>query len=100
LQHCTKMSGASSFKVVAMCLVVLLAIGIRLYFKPLSNAAVEPVVGSSIFDFTVDTATEGTTMQLSELKGKKAYLVINVASKCGLTERNYAEMTQVYEKYR
>jgi glutathione peroxidase len=33
------------------------------------------------------------------MKGKKAYLIVNVASQCGLTERNYDQLNQLYEKY-
>jgi len=36
---------------------------------------------------------------LSAYRGKKAYLVVNVASECGYTEQNYAELQQLYEKY-
>ena len=54
----------------------------------------------SIFDFTVDRVDDGEPIQLSNYRGKKAYLVVNVASQCGLTDRNYAELQQIYEKYR
>jgi glutathione peroxidase len=55
---------------------------------------------TSIFDFTVDRVDDGQSVSLSNFKGKKAYLVVNVASQCGLTNKNYAELQQVYEKYR
>jgi hypothetical protein len=54
---------------------------------------------TSIFDFTVDSGSD-ESVALSSYKGKKAYLVVNVASKCGLTNQNYAELTAIYEKYR
>jgi hypothetical protein len=55
---------------------------------------------SSIFDFTVNSIDDGSPTNLAEYKGKKAYLVVNVASKCGLTDRNYAELQDLYEKLR
>jgi glutathione peroxidase len=55
---------------------------------------------TSIFNFTVDRVDDGQPISLSKFKGKKAYLVVNVASQCGLTNKNYAELQQVYEKYR
>ncbi len=47
-------------------------------------------------DFTVKTI-DGETLPLSTFKGKKI-LVVNVASKCGLTPQ-YAELQTLYEKY-
>lgn len=34
------------------------------------------------------------------LKGKKLILVVNVASKCGLTKKNYTMLHDVYRKYK
>ncbi len=47
-------------------------------------------------DFTVETL-EGDEFNLSSLKGKKV-MVVNVASKCGLTPQ-YEQLQEVYEKY-
>jgi glutathione peroxidase len=47
-------------------------------------------------DFTVKTI-DGKDFPLSSLKGKKV-LVVNVASKCGLTPQ-YKELQALYEKY-
>lgn len=55
---------------------------------------------TTIFDFSVETAASEQPVALSEYKGKKAYLVVNVASQCGLTNKNYAELTELYDKYR
>ena len=41
---------------------------------PKSNA-------KSIFDFTVESGKEGKSIALSSFRGKKAYLLVNVASK-------------------
>jgi hypothetical protein len=34
------------------------------------------------------------------LKGKKLILIVNVASKCGLTKTNYVFMKKMYDKYK
>ena len=51
----------------------------------------------SFYDFTV-TTIDGKDFPLSSLKGKKV-LVVNVASKCGLTPQ-YAQLEKLYEKYK
>lgn len=59
-----------------------------------------PVMGASpesFYDFTVKTI-DGKDFCLSELKGKKV-LVVNVASKCGLTPQ-YVELQELYERYK
>lgn len=61
----------------------------------LSNTALSG--SKSIFDFEV-AATEGK-VALDKFKGKSAYLIVNVASKWGLTAQNYLELEQVYTKY-
>ena len=33
------------------------------------------------------------------LKGKKLYLIVNVATKCGLTKKTYTQMGDLYKKY-
>jgi glutathione peroxidase len=50
----------------------------------------------SFYDFTVQTI-DGEELSLSQLKGKKV-LIINVASKCGLTPQ-YEQLQALYEKY-
>ncbi|KAG0450807.1 hypothetical protein HPP92_026755 [Vanilla planifolia] len=52
----------------------------------------------SVHDFTVKDA-RGEDVDLSIYKGK-VLLIVNVASKCGLTNTNYTEMSQLYEKYK
>ncbi|MDR2920992.1 MAG: glutathione peroxidase [Tannerella sp.] len=49
-----------------------------------------------LHDFTVKDIN-GNTCDLSTLKGKKV-LVVNVASKCGLTPQ-YAQLQELYDKY-
>ncbi|KAJ6347458.1 hypothetical protein OIU76_004021 [Salix suchowensis] len=52
----------------------------------------------SVHDFTVKDA-RGNDVDLSIYKGK-VLLIVNVASQCGLTDSNYTELTQLYEKYK
>ncbi|XP_074317736.1 putative glutathione peroxidase 8 [Silene latifolia] len=52
----------------------------------------------SIYNFTVKDA-KGNEVSLSDYKGK-VLLIINVASKCGMTNSNYTELNQLYDKYK
>nr|XP_043628169.1 glutathione peroxidase 1 [Erigeron canadensis] len=52
----------------------------------------------TLYDFTVKDA-KGNDVDLSVYKGK-VVLVVNVASKCGLTNSNYEELNQIYLKYK
>ncbi|KAI9118325.1 hypothetical protein K1719_010657 [Acacia pycnantha] len=52
----------------------------------------------SIHDFTVKDI-DGKDVSLSKFKGK-VLLIVNVASRCGLTSSNYSELSHVYEKYK
>ncbi|XP_008238855.1 PREDICTED: probable phospholipid hydroperoxide glutathione peroxidase [Prunus mume] len=64
-----------------------------------SNSTMASQSGSkSIHDFTVKDA-KGKDVDLSIYKGK-VLLIVNVASQCGLTNSNYTELSQLYEKYK
>ncbi|XP_077238162.1 putative phospholipid hydroperoxide glutathione peroxidase [Tasmannia lanceolata] len=52
----------------------------------------------SLYDFTVKDIDE-KDVSLSKFKGK-VLLIVNVASKCGLTASNYSELSHIYEKYK
>ncbi|CAN1194435.1 Probable glutathione peroxidase 2 [Linum perenne] len=53
---------------------------------------------SSIYDFTVKDI-KGKDVSLGEYKGK-VLLIVNVASKCGLTHANYKELNLLYQNYK
>ncbi|XP_071924101.1 probable glutathione peroxidase 5 isoform X3 [Coffea arabica] len=53
---------------------------------------------TSIHEFTVKDS-KGKDVDLSNYKGK-VLLVVNVASKCGFTNSNYTQLTELYSKYK
>ncbi|KAK6120092.1 hypothetical protein DH2020_046222 [Rehmannia glutinosa] len=52
----------------------------------------------SIHDFTVKDS-KGKDVNLDTYKGK-VLLVVNVASKCGFTNSNYTQLTELYSQYK
>ncbi|XP_047338437.1 probable glutathione peroxidase 8 [Impatiens glandulifera] len=52
----------------------------------------------SVYDFSVKDG-KGNDVNLSNYKGK-VLLIVNVASKCGMTNSNYTELNELYDKYR
>ena len=46
------------------------------------------------------TDIDGVQKTLADYKGAKAYLVVNVASACGLTKSNYEQLTPIYEAHK
>ncbi|KAK4441694.1 putative glutathione peroxidase 4 [Sesamum alatum] len=52
----------------------------------------------SIHEFTVKDC-KGRDVDLSTYKGK-VLLVVNVASKCGFTNTNYTQLTELYSRYK
>lgn len=63
-----------------------------------SNVYARAATEKSIYDFTVKDI-DGKDVSLSKFKGK-VLLIVNVASKCGLTTGNYKELSHIYEKYK
>lgn len=51
----------------------------------------------SVYDFSA-TDIHGSEVPLDKYKGN-VLLIVNVASNCGLTERNYKQLNELYEKY-
>ncbi|XP_051158612.1 uncharacterized protein LOC127279987 isoform X1 [Leptopilina boulardi] len=52
---------------------------------------------TSIYDFTAKSI-KGEDVPLSKYKGHVC-LIVNVASKCGLTKTNYKELNELYDKF-
>lgn len=87
----------------ALFYIALVGVLVALYFKVLPhylNGDAVVYAGKTLFDFAVDHPDSNSPVNLSTYKGKKAYLVVNVASQCGLTDKNYAGLQELYEKYR
>lgn len=84
-----------TFYIFASILVALAAVGVYFAFAPS-----DPVdSNASIFDFDIPNSS-GTSMNLGKsFKGKKAYLIVNVASNCGLTSSNYDELKMLHDSY-
>lgn len=53
---------------------------------------------TSVHEFTVKDLDD-QDVQLDKYKGK-VLMIVNVASKCGLTKTNYKELNELYSKYR
>ncbi|KAG6575891.1 putative glutathione peroxidase 4, partial [Cucurbita argyrosperma subsp. sororia] len=56
------------------------------------------VAEKSIHEFTVKDFN-GKDVNLNDYKGK-ILLVVNVASKCGFTDLNYQQLTELYNRYK
>ncbi|XP_019761771.1 probable phospholipid hydroperoxide glutathione peroxidase isoform X2 [Dendroctonus ponderosae] len=71
---------------------------LRLLFHSLTMTNPEdPKKANSIYEFTVKDI-KGNDVSLDKYKGHVC-LIVNVASKCGLTKSNYEELNELYEKY-
>ncbi|XP_060526837.1 uncharacterized protein LOC132702302 [Cylas formicarius] len=51
----------------------------------------------SVYEFTAKDI-RGNDVSLEKYKGH-VLIIVNVASNCGLTEKNYAQLNELYEKY-
>lgn len=50
-----------------------------------------------IYDLSVEDI-DGNKINLSQFQGQ-AILIVNVASRCGLTDKNYFQLSQLHEQY-
>lgn len=66
--------------------------------RQFKRSASSNVVEGSIFEFDVEDI-RGNQIKLNNFRGKNAYLIVNVASQCGLTNENYSQLQQLYSKY-
>ncbi|PIC50508.1 hypothetical protein B9Z55_001380 [Caenorhabditis nigoni] len=55
-------------------------------------------MSSSVYDFTVKNAN-GDDVTLSQYKGK-VLIIVNVASQCGLTNKNYTQLKELLDVYK
>uniref|UniRef100_A0A3Q7H2Q7 Glutathione peroxidase n=1 Tax=Solanum lycopersicum TaxID=4081 RepID=A0A3Q7H2Q7_SOLLC len=72
-----------------------LVLALFLFYRYPSFSLMAEGSPKSIYDFTV----KGNEVPLSNYRGK-VLLIVNVASKCGLTDSNYKELNILYEKYK
>ncbi|XP_057424019.1 phospholipid hydroperoxide glutathione peroxidase, chloroplastic-like [Lotus japonicus] len=71
----------------------------RPLFKPPSfSVHARAATEKTIYEFTVKDIDK-KDVSLSKFKGK-VLLIVNVASRCGLTSSNYSELSHLYEKYK
>lgn len=61
------------------------------------NTVEDPTSAESIFVFKVKD-TFGEDVSLEKYRGN-VVLIVNIASQCGLTKANYAQLTELKEKY-
>ncbi|KAM7521565.1 hypothetical protein LguiA_011467 [Lonicera macranthoides] len=64
----------------------------------MGNSSSVPQNQKSIHGFTVKDS-KNREVDLSNYKGK-VLLIVNVASKCGFTNSNYTQLTELYDKYK
>lgn len=60
-------------------------------------AEVDYKKAKSVYDFTVKDI-KGNEVSLDKYKGN-VLIIVNIASKCGLTTTNYKELTELKQKY-
>ncbi|KAL8217301.1 hypothetical protein R6Q57_024138 [Mikania cordata] len=80
---------------------VIVGIAFFLFYRHPSSSITQNMaqqIPKSVHDFTVKDI-RGGEVSLSSYKGK-VLLIVNVASKCGLTESNYKELNVLYQKYK
>lgn len=82
---------------IAILFVGIAVVAFYIYPSPSSQQSTHELP-NSIYDFTVKDI-HGNDVSLGDYKGK-VLLIVNVASKCGLTNSNYKELNILYEKYK
>ncbi|PIN11909.1 Glutathione peroxidase [Handroanthus impetiginosus] len=72
--------------------------GVSLKSRSFATTNAGAATEKTIHDYTVKDI-DGKDVSLSKFKGK-VLLIVNVASRCGLTSSNYTELSHIYEKYK
>ncbi|KAH7711766.1 glutathione peroxidase [Aphelenchoides avenae] len=62
-----------------------------------SHDVPDPTMTETIYQFSAKTV-DGQEVSLEKYKGK-VVLIVNVASQCGLTESNYRQLKETFDKY-
>lgn len=67
-------------------------------FSGSSSVYARAATEKTLYDYTVKDI-DSKDVPLEKFKGK-VLLIVNVASRCGLTSSNYSELSHIYEKYK
>jgi len=65
--------------------------------NPANTNEMDHKTATSIYDFTVKD-TYGKLVSMEKYRGF-VVLIVNIASKCGLAQNNYAKLTELHKKY-
>ncbi|PIN09114.1 Glutathione peroxidase [Handroanthus impetiginosus] len=86
------------FRPINWASLLFLGLAFWLYYRYPGAEDMAAESSKSIYEFTVKDI-RGNDVPLSKYQGK-VLLIVNVASKCGLTQSNYKELNILYEKYK